>query len=340
VKVELKKGILKVDGLGEFEGEFFGKETEVSGEIVFTTSPSGYLKSITDPSYRGQILVFSFPYIGSYGIEEEGESKDVQVRGVVLNTIPSIFKEKFSKYLENNGVPGIILNDTRKIVDFTRKNGNKIGTIGNARMDNPYAKNLVNEIQANQTHLKREGASKILLIDLGLKGNILKSLNEYDITIIPYWDFSFNKIWDYNGIVISNGPGDPSHLDFIQFRNEVRKSMFNIPILGICLGHQLIGLASGMKTEKMKFGHRSINHPVKDIITGRIGITTHNHGFTVIFEEGKGLNMRYKSLNDGSNEGMQGENLLTTQFHPEGGPGPRDELGVFDDFKRMVINDR
>jgi len=336
----LKKGILKVDGLGEFEGEFFGKETEVSGEIVFTTSPSGYLKSITDPSYRGQILVFSFPYIGSYGIEEEGESKDVQVRGVVLNTIPSIFKEKFSKYLENNGVPGIIMNDTRKIVDFTRKNGNEIGTIGNARMDNPYAKNLVNEIQANQTHLKREGASKILLIDLGLKGNILKSLNEYDITIIPYWDFSFNKIWDYNGIVISNGPGDPSHLDFIQFRNEVRKSMFNIPILGICLGHQLIGLASGMKTEKMKFGHRSINHPVKDIITGRIGITTHNHGFTVIFEEGKGLNMRYKSLNDGSNEGMQGENLLTTQFHPEGGPGPRDELGVFDDFKRMVINDR
>jgi carbamoyl-phosphate synthase small subunit len=336
----LKKGILKVDGLGEFEGEFFGKETEVSGEIVFTTSPSGYLKSITDPSYRGQILVFSFPYIGSYGIEEEGESKDVQVRGVVLNTIPSIFKEKFSEYLENYGVPGIILNDTRKIVDFTRKNGNKIGTIGNARMDNPYAKNLVNEIQVNQTHLKREGASKILLIDLGLKGNILKSLNEYDITIIPYWDFSFNKIWDYNGIVISNGPGDPSHLDFIQFRNEVRKSMFNIPILGICLGHQLIGLASGMKTEKMKFGHRSINHPVKDIITGRIGITTHNHGFTVIFEEGKGLNMRYKSLNDGSNEGMQGENLLTTQFHPEGGPGPRDELGVFDDFKRMVINDR
>lgn len=336
----MKKGILKVDGLGEFEGEFFGKETEVSGEIVFTTSPSGYLKSITDPSYRGQILVFSFPYIGSYGIEEEGESKDVQVRGVVLNTIPSIFKEKFSKYLENNGVPGIIMNDTRKIVDFTRKNGNKIGTIGNARMDNPYAKNLVNEIQANQTHLKREGASKILLIDLGLKGNILKSLNEYDITIIPYWDFSFNKIWDYNGIVISNGPGDPSHLDFIQFRNEVRKSMFNIPILGICLGHQLIGLASGMKTEKMKFGHRSINHPVKDIITGRIGITTHNHGFTVIFEEGKGLNMRYKSLNDGSNEGMQGENLLTTQFHPEGGPGPTDELGVFDDFKRMVINDR
>lgn len=336
----MKKGILKVDGLGEFEGEFFGKETEVSGEIVFTTSPSGYIKSITDPSYRGQILVFSFPYIGSYGIEEEGESKDVQVRGVVLNTIPSIFKEKFSKYLENNGVPGIIMNDTRKIVDFTRKNGNKIGTIGNARMDNPYAKNLVNEIQANQTHLKREGASKILLIDLGLKGNILKSLNEYDITIIPYWDFSFNKIWDYNGIVISNGPGDPSHLDFIQFRNEVRKSMFNIPILGICLGHQLIGLASGMKTEKMKFGHRSINHPVKDIITGRIGITTHNHGFTVIFEEGKGLNMRYKSLNDGSNEGMQGENLLTTQFHPEGGPGPTDELGVFDDFKRMVINDR
>ncbi len=338
MKVELKKGILKIEGLGEFEGEIFGKEIEVSGEIVFTTSPSGYLKSITDPSYRGQILVFSFPYIGTYGLEEEGESSDVQVRGVVVNNIPSVFKERFSKFLDENGVPGIILDDTRKIVDFIRKNGNKIGTIGNAVMDNPYEKNLVNEIRINKAHIKNESAQKILLVDLGLKGNILKFLSEFDVTVISYSEFSSNKTEDYDGIVLSNGPGDPSHPDFIGFRNEIKKSMGNIPILGICLGHQIIGLASGMKTEKMKFGHRSINHPVKDLLTKKIGITTHNHGFTVLFEDGHDLKMRYISLNDGSNEGMQGENLLTTQFHPEGGPGPRDELAVFDEFRRMVNN--
>lgn len=336
----MKKGLLTVEGLGWFEGELFGKETGVSGEIVFNTSPSGYIKSITDPSYKGQILVFSFPYIGTYGLDEEGESGEIQVKGVVLNNIPSLFKEKISNFFESRGIPGIILNETRTIVDFTRENGNKIGVIGEADTGNPYEKNLVDEIVPKNEEVRRENSRKLLLIDLGLKGNILKFLDDFDITITNYKNFSSRDIKKFDGIVISNGPGDPAHKGLISFREEVRKSMGEVPILGICLGHQIIGLASGMKTEKMKFGHRSINHPVMDEKSGKIGITTHNHGFTVLFEEGHELEMRYKSMNDQSNEGMEGEKLLTTQFHPEGGPGPRDELGIFNEFRRMIENAR
>jgi len=332
----LKKAILKIEGLGEFEGEIFGKDIEVSGEIVFTTSPSGYIKALTDPSYRGQILVFSFPFIGSYGISEEWESNAVQVRGIVVDNIPSIFYEEFSNFLEKQGIPGIIIKNTREIVDFIRENGNKIGTIGHANPENPYLKNLVDELTIKKRHIARDGAKKIIIIDLGLKGNIVRFLQDYDITIISYKDIDSIEIKNFDGIVISNGPGDPSHPDFLKFRNDISEIFGEKPILGICLGHQLIGLASGMKTQKMKFGHRSINHPVKDLFTGKIGITTHNHGFTVNFEEGKGFVLRYISLNDNSNEGMQGNNIITTQFHPEGGPGPKDELGIFNEFRRMI----
>jgi len=313
-------------------GELIGNNTEAHGELVFTTSPSGYLKSITDPSYTGQILIFSFPFIGSYGIDEVGESARPRVRGVVVNHIPELFKEEISDYLKKWGVPGIVIDDSRKIIDFIRVNGNRLGSIGEKIFEDPYKVNLVREATAE----KEEGNGDILLIDLGYKGNIIKFFQDYSLQIVPYNLFSPRRLSKFRGIIISNGPGDPSHAGLQEFTQKLRLVLGSKPVLGICLGHQLVALSLGLKTEKMKFGHRSINHPVEDLVNNRIGITTHNHGFTIIFDESKGAEERYRSLNDRSNEGLQGNNFLTTQFHPEGGPGPLDELGVFSEFKRMI----
>ncbi len=337
VKVELRKGYLTVDGLGRFEGELLGYETGASGELVFTTSPSGYIKSITDPSYRGQILVFSFPYIGAYEIDETGESKMPQVRGVVVNNVPASLREELSDYLKMHRIPGIEFRGTREVIDFLRINGNRIGAIGDANAaGNPYEFNLVNEVVGERYTLGNHSGNRILLVDLGVKGNIINFLKNYQITVIPYTEFEQININDFDGIIVSNGPGDPSHPGLEGFRKKLGEEIGRKPLLGICLGHQLIALSLGMRTQKMKFGHRSINHPVRDTRNGKIGITTHNHGFAVVFENNGSAEERFISLNDGSNEGIMGDNFLTVQFHPEGGPGPMDELGIFEEFRRMV----
>ena len=328
----MKLSRLYVDGLGVFEGESIGKDVVSQGELVFTTSPSGYLKSITDPSYSGQILVFSFPYIGSYGIDETGESERPRVRGVVINHVPELLKSELSEYLEKWGVPGIVTKETRKIIDYIRINGNKLGSFGVNEFSDPYKMNLVKETLENAD--TREG--NVLLVDLGYKRNILKQLNNYQVSIVPYDRFQIKQIARVDGVVISNGPGDPSYPGLAEFVSKLKGAIEKKPTLGICLGHQLVSLSLGMKTEKMKFGHRSINHPVTDLATGKIGITTHNHGFAVVFDESKGVRERYRSMNDGTNEGLEGKNLLTSQFHPEGGPGPIDELRVFEEFRRLM----
>lgn len=328
----MRLGKLYVDGLGVFEGESIGRDVVSQGELVFNTSPSGYLKSITDPSYSGQILVFSFPFIGSYGVGEDGESGRPRVRGVVVNHIPEIFKEEFSSYLEKWGVPGIITKETRKIVDFIRVNGNKLASFGENRFINPYSSNLIDETIEDAG--RKEG--NLLLIDLGLKRNILKFLGDYSVSIIPYDQFHPRQIEKVDGVVVSNGPGDPEFSDLNELVRSLKDVLGKKPTLGICLGHQLISLSAGLKTEKMKFGHRSINHPVEDLSSGRIGITTHNHGFAVVYVRQEGVRERFRSLNDGTNEGLEGKNFLTSQFHPEGGPGPTDELGIFEEFRRMM----
>lgn len=329
-------GRLYVDGLGTFEGELIGKETTAFGELVFTTSPSGYIKSITDPSYIGQILIFSFPYIGSYGLDERWESERPKVRGVVVNHVPDIQKEAISDYLEKWGIPCVIVKRSREIIDYIRMKGNSLGSIGEKVFENPYKLNLVDETVGEE--IGKDG--RVLLLDLGYKRNILDNLEGYTISIIPYNKFEAGMIEKVEGVIISNGPGDPSFPGLGNFTDRLREIVGRKPILGICLGHQLLSIALGMKTEKMKFGHRSINHPVEDLAVGRIAVTTHNHGFAVIFDKTKGVEERYRSLNDNTNEGLQGKNLLTVQFHPEGGPGPHDELGVFSEFRRMMNGDR
>ncbi|MCL4446900.1 MAG: carbamoyl phosphate synthase small subunit [Thermoplasmatales archaeon] len=328
----MKLGRLYVDGLGVFEGESIGRDIISQGELVFTTSPSGYIKSITDPSYSGQILVFSFPFIGSYGIGEKGESGRPRVRGVVVNHVPELLKSDFSEYLEKWGIPGIITKDTRKIVDYIRVNGNKLGSFGIDKFVDPYKSNLIDETLESES----PGDGNLLLVDLGLKRNILKFLGDYSVTVVPYNKLVPKWIDMVDGVIVSNGPGDPTHVDLVQFVKRLKTIIETKPTLGICLGHQLISLSLGMRTEKMKFGHRSINHPVEDLSTGRIGITTHNHGFTVVFDGSRGAEERFRSMNDGTNEGLEGKNFLTAQFHPEGGPGPVDELSIFEEFRRMV----
>jgi carbamoyl-phosphate synthase small subunit len=328
----VKFGRLYVDGLGMFEGESIGSDNSSQGELVFTTSPSGYLKSLTDPSYSGQILIFSFPYIGAYGVGEEGESERPRVRGVVISHVPELLKSEFSEYLERWGIPGIITKETRKIVDYIRINGNKLGSIGVPKFADPYQSNLIDETIGGE--MNRGGS--VLLVDLGYKKNILSHLKDFSVSILPYHAFTPKMAEKVEGIVLSNGPGDPSFVALKEFTLNLKKVINRKPILGICLGHQLLSISLGMKTEKMKFGHRSINHPVEDLSTGRIGITTHNHGFTVVFDGSRGAVERYRSLNDGTNEGIEGTNFLSTQFHPEGGPGPVDELGVFKEFGRMI----
>jgi carbamoyl-phosphate synthase small subunit len=328
----VKSGHLFVDGLGVFEGESIGKDVISQGELVFTTSPSGYIKSMTDPSYSGQILVFSFPFIGSYGIEERGESARPRVRGVVLNHVPELLKPELSGYLEKWGIPGLITKETRRIVDYIRTNGNKLGAFGTDKFVDPYISNLIDENLENRG--KEEG--NVLVIDLGYKRNILDHLEGFEVSVVPYNKFNLGMLERVDGVLISNGPGDPTHKDLLEFVNKLKIVIKKKPTLGICLGHQLLSLSLGMRTEKMKFGHRSINHPVEDISTGKVGITTHNHGFTVVFDPAAGAVERYRSMNDGTNEGIEGKNFLTTQFHPEGGPGPVDELNIFKEFRRMM----
>ncbi len=328
----MKVGRLYVDGLGVFEGESIGGDKASQGELVFTTSPSGYIKSITDPSYSGQILVFSFPFIGSYGSGEIGESRRPTVRGVVMNHVPEIFKTEISEYLEKWGVPGIITSETRRIVDYIRINGNRLGSFGVKDFKDPYKSNLIDWMLDGGDG--KEG--DILLIDLGFKRNILKLLPGYSVSVVHYNRLDLKQIKKFKGVIVSNGPGDPTHPDLKEFVGKLKIVMEQKPTLGICLGHQLISLSMGMKTEKMKFGHRSINHPVEDLETGRIGITTHNHGFAVVYDSSKGVEERYRSMNDGTNEGLEGRNFITTQFHPEGGPGPVDELGVMKEFERLM----
>ncbi|MGC8562306.1 MAG: carbamoyl phosphate synthase small subunit [Thermoplasmata archaeon] len=328
----MKSGHLYVDGLGVFEGESIGRDVVSQGELVFTTSPSGYIKSMTDPSYSGQILVFSFPFIGSYGIDERGESERPRVRGVVLNHVPELLKPELSNYLEKWGIPGLITRDTRKIVDYVRTKGNKLGAFGTDEFVDPYRSNLINENLENREQLE----GNLLVIDLGYKRNILDHLVDYEVSLVPYDKFNLKMLEKVDGVLISNGPGDPTHKDLVEFVKKLKVVIEKKPTLGICLGHQLLSLSLGMKTEKMKFGHRSINHPVEDLSTGKVGITTHNHGFTVMFDGTSGAIERYRSMNDGTNEGIEGKNFLTTQFHPEGGPGPVDELNIFLEFRRMM----
>lgn len=345
-----------------FEGISFGAHGEKTGEVVFNTSMSGYQEIITDPSYKGQIVCLTYPLIGNYGINsEDSESQKLHIEGLVIKECSRIFSNfrgqiSLPDFLKKNNIIGIEGIDTRALTRRIRlagsmkavlstKTSNKKELIQKAKKSpGLIGRDLVREVTCKEpySYPGKKGKTKIVVIDCGVKSNILNSLSSYDceVIVVPA-DSNREKILGYkpDGILISNGPGDPASLTYlISTVRELIKE--KIPIFGICLGHQILGLALGGKTYKLKFGHHGGNHPVKHLETGKIDITAQNHGFCVDIStlNKEEIEMTYINLYDGTAEGMKHKKLpiFSVQYHPESSPGPHDSKYLFDEFINMI----
>ncbi|CAF9908704.1 MAG: Multifunctional pyrimidine synthesis protein CAD [Gomphillus americanus] len=350
-----------------FQGKSFGARSTISGEAVFTTSLVGYPESLTDPSYRGQILVFTQPLIGNYGVpssarDEHGllryfESPNIQACGVVVADVAEQYShwtavESLGEWCAREGVPAISGVDTRAIVTFLREQGSSLAriTVGeeydadeDEAFEDPEQINLVRQVStASPFHISSgNGDLHVAVIDCGVKENILRSLvsRGASITVFPY-NYDFNKVaHHFDGVFISNGPGDPTHCqETVQHLRQLMNTS-QIPIMGICLGHQLLALATGARTIKLKYGNRAHNIPALDLTTGRCHITSQNHGYAV---DASTLPSEWKeyfvNLNDQSNEGMihTSRPIFSTQFHPEARGGPLDSSYLFDTYLESV----
>ena len=345
-----------------FTGVSIGSAREVISEIVFNTSMTGYLEVLTDPSYAGQAVVMTYPLIGNYGIcREDMESVKPWPDGYIvreLSRMPSNFRSEdtIQHFLEENDIPGICGIDTRALTKILREKGTMNGMITTkeyqdlsepiARMKEYRVTGVVKATTTKETYVLPGEGKKVALLDLGAKRNIARSLNERgcQVTVYPA-DTPAEEILASNpdGIMLSNGPGDPA--ENVEIIREIRKLYeSNVPIFAICLGHQLMALATGASTYKLKYGHRGGNHPVKDMETGRVYISSQNHGYAVDAEslDPNVAKPAFVNVNDGTNEGLKyvGKNIFTVQYHPEACPGPQDSSYLFDRFlKMMEVND-
>ena len=341
-----------------FAGQSIGSTREVISEIVFNTSMTGYLEVLTDPSYAGQAVCMTYPLIGNYGIcHEDQESLKPWPDGYIvreLSRIPSNFRSEdtIQNFLKKYDIPGIAGVDTRALTRILRKKGTMNGMITTNAAYNleeilPRLKayttgKVVEKVTCTETHVLEGNGKRVALLDFGAKDNIAQSLNRRgcEVTVYPAATSAETILAsDPDGIMLSNGPGDPKECTAII--KEVRKLYESeIPIFAICLGHQLMALATGADTKKMKYGHRGGNHPVKDLETGRVYISSQNHGYVVDTET---LNPEvavpaFENVNDKTNEGLKytGKNIFTVQFHPEACPGPQDSGYLFDRFLEMM----
>ncbi|MDJ0273798.1 MAG: glutamine-hydrolyzing carbamoyl-phosphate synthase small subunit [Nitrososphaerota archaeon] len=338
------------------KGRGFGAEGEAFGELVFTTSFSGYEETLTDPSYNGQIVLFTYTHIGNYGAWTCGlESSRIWAEGVVVRSAcgyPSNAKSRgtLDEFLREHGVVGMEGVDTRALTVRIREHGTVPAVLVHGDVSSVdvngllerlsawrYETDLVREVTCGTVEVLGSGRKTVALLDCGVKMGIVRRLLSSNVTVVrfPAWTEADEILsWRPDGVLVSNGPGDPTVIGYAI--ETVRRLIGKVPMMGVCLGHQLIALAMGCRTYKMKFGHRGTNHPVKDLKTGRIHITLQNHGYAVDPRsiEGTGLKVRQISLNDGTVEGLEHEDLmvLTTQYHPEGHPGPSDADRVFDEF--------
>lgn len=341
-----------------FTGTSIGSTKEIISEIVFNTSMTGYLEVLTDPSYAGQTVVMTYPLIGNYGIcHEDMESARPWPDGYIvreLSRIPSNFRSEdtIQNFLEKHDIPGIAGIDTRALTKILREKGTMNGMITtNENYDIeeilPKLKayttgKVVEKVTCREKYVLEGDGPKVALLDLGAKRNIARSLNQRGCQVTVYPALTSAEeilVSDPDGIMLSNGPGDPKECTTII--EEIRKLyQTDIPIFAICLGHQLMALANGADTHKMKYGHRGGNHPVKDLATSRVYISSQNHGYVVDTEnlDPAVATPAFVNVNDGTNEGLSytGKNIFTVQFHPEACPGPLDSGYLFDRFMKMM----
>ncbi len=352
----VKRRLILEDGT-VFEGVGFGAAGDVVGEIVFSTAMTGYQESITDQSYNGQILTFTYPMIGNYGVNRDDyESIAPTCKAVVVKEFarrPSNWRAQLSldEFLKRKNIPGIAGIDTRALTRKLRAHGTMKASIVDPEdvfehaFDQLRATVLpINQVQqvSTQTPYPSPGIGRnVVVIDFGLKHSILRELSkrECNLTVMPY-DTSAEAILELNpdGVMLTNGPGDPK--DVPEAIQMIQKIQGKVPIFGICLGHQLFALANGCDTYKMKFGHRGLNHPVKEIASGKIAFTSQNHGYAVAEKSVNPANLliTHVELNDGTVEGLRHKlyPAFSVQFHPDAAPGPHDALDLFDEFMELM----
>ena len=346
-KNKIAKLMLK-DG-SAYEGLSFGAAKSISGEVVFATGMVGYPEALTDPSFAGQILVMTYPLIGNYGVPKEEllESGKIQVSGLIVcnyNDTPSHHESvmTLAEWFKKEGVPLLEIKDTREITQKLRDEGVMLGKIQFAgsqiKLEDPNKRNLVAEVSTKKIQMFGKGNKTIVLIDCGAKRNIVRRLTArgHKVAVVP-WDTDVMKLnFPFSCVVISNGPGDPTQVG--KTVSNVKNIIANkIPTLGICLGNQILALALGGTTYKLKFGHRSQNQPAVLSGTNKCYLTTQNHGFAV-----KKIPQNFKewfyNANDNTNEGIIHKTLpfMSVQFHPESSPGPLDTDWIFDYFLEIV----
>jgi len=322
------------------------------GEVVFTTGMTGYVETLTDPSYAGQIIVFTYPLIGNYGVppKKYWESRKIFARGVVISENCDKWshgdgRQSLLQWLKEQSVPIITGVDTRELTKLLREHGVMLGKISRNThhvtsndFEDLNKSNLVSDVSIKRKRTYGKGRKKIIAVDCGTKENIIRSLQKYDLTIkrVPY-DYDYTKE-KFDGVFISNGPGDPMMAcDTVEILKKAMKQ--KKPIFGICLGSQIMGLAAGAKTYKLPYGHRGQNQPCIDEKTRRCYITSQNHGYAVRENTiPRGWKINFRNLNDGSVEGLAHKILpfFSVQFHPEAAPGPTDTEFLFDQFVNLL----
>lgn len=353
--LKAKQAKLTLEDGTVFLGKSFGSETSLAGEVVFYTAMTGYPESLTDPSYTGQILVSTFPMIGNYGVpfnrQENGihrfyESDKLHISGLIISDYSFEFshwnaEKSLSDWLKEAKVPGLFDIDTRALTKILREKGSMLGKIEfdeTIEFSDPNKENLVARAGCKERAVYGEGELRVVLVDCGVKNNIIRCLLDRNTTVIRVpWDYDYsNEVYD--GIFISNGPGDPAMC--AKTVDHLKKAMkTEKPIMGICLGNQLLAMAAGAKTYKLKYGHRSHNQPVLLEGTNRCFITSQNHGFAVETEHlPNDWTPLFTNVNDKTNEGIKHKTLpfFSTQFHPEASSGPTDTEFLFDDFIQNI----
>ena len=354
--ITYKKAILILEDGTEIIGKSFGHEQSVSGEVVFNTAMTGYPESLTDPSYAGQLLVATYPLIGNYGVPDDKvenglpvnfESDRIQVSALIASDYTENYShwnahQSLGDWLKKHKIPALFGIDTRALTKILREKGTMSGKIIFDNVDpgfsDPNQENLVAKVSTDKVLEYGSSETRVLLVDCGVKYNIIRHFVSRGIKVIRVpWDYDYSEI-AFDGLFISNGPGNPKMCN-ITIQHLTKSLQQDIPIFGICLGNQLLALAAGADTYKLKYGHRSHNQPVLQLGTNKALITSQNHGFAIDSHSiPTDWETYFVNLNDGTNEGLRHKTkpIFTVQFHPEASGGPTDTEYLFDDFLKNV----